>query len=358
MNLLVNLAVVFNKPTGISNYILNLLPYLKPLNPTLLSAKSEPDFICYPIPDNMTPEQGFKGHLRRLWWTQVQLSRIYQNLQASLLFSPLPEVPLSSNCKSVVMVHDLIPLRFPSPYSPSTLYFRDYIPQVLQQSSHIICNSQATARDIVDFLGIAAGKITPIPLAYDHNHFRPLDLPLPTIPYFLYLGRHNPHKNLSHVLAAFAQLSSRQNYQLWLAGSQDGRYTPKVKLQVKELGLTNQVKFLDYVAYEQLPMLLNQAVALVFPSLWEGFGLPVLEAMGCGTPVITSNLSSLPEITGEAAILVNPYKIQEIADAMQIIVDDSQLRLHLKSLSLQQAKQFSWAKTGQATLEILQHFAS
>lgn len=350
---LINLSVIFNKPTGISNYILNLLPYLKSLNPILLTANPIEKFKNYPIPGNLSPEQGIKGHLNRLWWTQFKLAKIYQQLGASLLFSPLPEAPLYGNHRFVVMVHDLIPLRFPSPYSSLTPYFRYYIPQVLQQADRIICNSEATAKDIKDFLGISAKKITPIPLAYDATHFRPLNLPKPSHPYFIYLGRSNPYKNLPRLINAFAKLSSRNEYQLWIAGPIDRRYTPKLQIQVKELELINQVKFLDYVPYEQLPVILNQALALVFPSLWEGFGLPVLEAMGCGVPVITSNLSSLPEVTAQAAILVNPYQTEEITAAMATIAEDSQLRSHLSSLSLQQASQFSWAKTGQATLEIL-----
>ncbi|WP_013323523.1 glycosyltransferase family 4 protein [Gloeothece verrucosa] len=353
--ILINLSVVFDKPTGISNYILNLLPYLKPLNPTLLTAKPIDDFKNYSIPGNLTPEQGIKGHLNRLWWTQFKLDKICKKLQPSLLFSPLPEAPLYRNHRFVVMVHDLIPLRFSNPYSPLTPYFRYYIPQVLQQAGHIVCNSQATAQDIIDFFGISAQKITPIPLAYDATHFRPLNLPKPSQPYFIYLGRPNPYKNLPRLLQAFAQLKNRNDYQLWIAGPSDRRYTPKLQTAVEELGLTHQVKFLDYVSYGQLPVILNRALALVFPSLWEGFGLPVLEAMACGVPVITSNLSSLPEVAGDAAILINPDQTHEITAAMTAIANDSQLQSHLSKLSLQRASQFSWAKTGQATLNILRH---
>ena len=104
------------------------------------------------------------------------------------------------------------------------------------------------------------------------------------------------------------------------------------------------MKFLDYIAYEQLPVIISGARALVFPSLWEGFGLPVLEAMGCGTPVITSNLSSIPEVAGVAALLVDPYKTTEITAAMIAIAKEDELRSHLSNLSLQRAQQFSWAK--------------
>ncbi|MGK7916876.1 MAG: glycosyltransferase family 4 protein [Prochloraceae cyanobacterium] len=357
---LVNLSFLFSKPTGIATYAANLFPYLHELNPTLLTAKKVNNFNCYQISPDLTPEQGKKGHLRRLLWTQLKLPRIYQKLGSRLLFSPIPEAPLYSNCHYVVMVHDLIPLRFPQPYSPLTAYFRYYIPQVLSQAKHIICNSRATARDITDFFAIPAAKITPILLAYNSEHFRLLNIPseeTETVPpYFLYIGRHDPHKNLQRILDAWAKIAKDNEYQLWLVGSGDRRYTPKLKARAEELGLKERVKFLDYVSYERLPKILNQAVALVFPSLWEGFGIPVLEAMACGTPVITSNLSSLPEVSGDAALLVNPYNTEEIAAAMQAIAGNSQLRARLSQLSLERASQFSWAKTGQATVEVLQKY--
>jgi glycosyltransferase involved in cell wall biosynthesis len=253
------------------------------------------------------------------------------------------------------MVHDLIPLRFPKRFSPLTPYFRYYLPQVLKQAEHIVCNSVATAKDITDFYSISAAKITPILLAYDANHFRKLDLPNNKTSYFLYLGRHDPYKNIGRLIKAFAKIPNR-DYQLWIAGPSDKRYTLKLQAQIKELDLCDRVKFLDYVPYEQLPILLNQALALVFPSLWEGFGLPVLEAMACGTPVITSNLSSLPEVTGDAAILIDPYNVDEMAAAMQAVAEETELRSRLRVLSLQRASQFSWAKTGQATVEILQRY--
>jgi glycosyltransferase involved in cell wall biosynthesis len=354
--LLINLSLLLSKPTGITVYANNVFPYLKSLQPTLLASQQYQDFHTYLVPNNLTPEQGTKGHLNRLLWTQFKLPKIYKQLQASLLFSPVPEIPLYSKCRSVVMVHDLIPLRFPNKKSPLIPYFKYYIPQVLKQAEHIICNSQATAKDIVDFFNIPADKITPILLAYDQQHFRPLDIKKDavTVPYFLYLGRHDPHKNVNRIVEAFANLKDNQNYQLWLAGPTDKRYTPKLIQQAAELGIEKQLKILDYVDYEQLPILLNQALALVFPSLWEGFGFPVLEAMGCGTPVITSNISSLPEVAGEAALLIDPYNVKEMTASMEKIAIDNSLRSQLKILGLQQAKKFSWQTTGQQTLAILQ----
>jgi glycosyltransferase involved in cell wall biosynthesis len=358
--LLINLSVVFSRPTGISNYAISIFPYLKSLNPTLLTAQNYPDFHCYPIADNLTPAQGSKGHFRRLIWTQFELPKIYHQLASRLVFSPIPEAPLYTHSHYIVQVHDLIPLRFPKLRSPLFHFSRYYIPQVLQQAQHIVCNSQSTARDITDFYRIAANKITPILLAYDANNFRQIESS-PTSQYFLYLGRQDPYKNLQRLLEAFAALVERQNgdckeYELWFAGPTDKRFTPTLQKQIEELGITKQVKFLDYIAYNELPKIINNALALVFPSLWEGFGFPVLEAMACGTPVITSNLSSLPEITHDAAILINPYNTAEITAAMEQIANDSGTREQLSQRGLERAKQFSWEKTGLRTLEVIKNF--
>ncbi|MGF1482509.1 MAG: glycosyltransferase family 4 protein [Cyanophyceae cyanobacterium] len=353
--LLINLSVLLAQPTGISHYATSLLPHLQPLQPTLLAAKQIAGYCCHRIPGNLSPEYGAKGHARRLWWTQFRLASIFRQLEASLLFSPVPEAPLYRRCCAVVMVHDLIPLRFPQ-RSSLTYYCRTYVPQVLAQAEHIICNSTATARDIADFYGISAGKITPIQLAYDaERFFSGSSRQISSTPYFLYVGRHNPHKNLHRLIQAFASVRCG-DYQLWLAGAPDRRYTPHLQTQVEELGLSDRVRFLDYVPEDQLPTLIRNATALVFPSLWEGFGLPVLEAMACGTPVMTSNVSSLPEVAGDAALLVDPYSTSEIAGAIATLAEEAPVRSHLSRLGLKQAKQFSWQKTGQATAEILQNY--
>ncbi|NJN72716.1 MAG: glycosyltransferase family 4 protein [Limnothrix sp. RL_2_0] len=360
-SLLVNLSVLFGKPTGIGIYLENLFPYLQSLNPTLLAAQNHQNFQCHLIPDNLTPDNGTRGHLRRLIWTQFQLPKIYQNLKSQLLFSPLPEAPLYTKCRFVTTSFDLIPLRFPNRLSALEIYHKYYTPEVFKQAKHIICISESTAKDLTKFHGISSNKITSILLAYDALHFRPLTKENSkyrdqACPYFLYIGRHDPYKNIGRILSAFSNLTLNIECQLWLVGPTDDRHTPLLRQQIAELGLTERVKFLDYIPYEDLPEIISGAIALVFPSLWEGFGLPILEAMGCGTPVITSNLASMPEVAGDAAILVDPYNTDEIADAMQAIADDSQLRAKLSELGLARAKLFSWEKTGKATVEVLERF--
>lgn len=356
--MLVNLAYLLRQPTGTTNYALNLLPYLAPLQPQYLATPASGLAHYVPVPADMTAEYGLRGHLRRLLWTQFRLPQHYRELIARsparpLLFSPITEAPLFTNCRFIVMVHDLIPLRFPVSRAQTWLH-RHYIPRVLAAAEHILCNSAATAADITDFYGVSADKITPILLAHDAKHFCPL--PLTRQPYFLLLGRQAPYKNWAIALQAFAQLPNRREYELWIAGPDDPRYTPALKAQADALGITSQVKFLHYVSYEQLPILLNQALALIFPSLWEGFGLPVLEAMACGTPVIASNRASLPEVTGEAALLVEPTDAGAIAHHLQRLTREPDLARHLSTAGQQRAAQFSWQRTGQATVDVLKAY--
>lgn len=348
---LINLAFLMEKPTGISTYALNLIPQLRSLDPILLTPHPKAGFRHHPIPPGLTPEQGLVGHLKRLLWTQFTLPRLYRDLGGDLLFSPIPEAPLGWTGPYVVTVYDAIPLRFPKPASPMTLYHRLYVPQVLKQAQHLLCISQATADDAMDFYGVPAQKITVTPLAYDRHRYRHLNLPRSN--YFLYLGRHDPYKNLERAIAAFAQLPPSLDCEFWLGGSFDRRYTPNLQQQVRELHLGDRVKFLDYINASDLPILLNQALALVFPSLWEGFGLPILEAMACGCPVIASHVASIPEVAGDAALLVDPYDLQQLADAMVVLAKEEDVRSHLQQLGRDRARHFSWETTGQLSREVL-----
>ncbi len=348
--MLINLSMLMERPTGISTYALNVVPHLAEIEPTLLIAQPQhfPNFCTQSIPDNLTPEQGSMGHARRLWWTQMELPHYCKSHQSSLLFSPVPEMPLWRGCRTVVMVHDFIPLRFPRWRSPLTNYFRFIVPQVLDQAVHVICNSQSTADDVIRFGNVPATKVTPIPLAYDAEHFKPLDLLRQN--YFLYLGRHDPYKGIGQAIAAFAQLPRSSDSELWIAGSADPRFTPQLQAQAQALGIMDRVKFLGYVAYRDLPKLINQAFAFLFPSQWEGFGLPVLEAMACGTPVITSSAGAIPEVCGHAALCLPPNDTTALTAAMTELLANGKLQRQLSLEGLAQAQKFSWTTTARQTL--------
>ncbi len=371
--MLINLAYLIERPTGTTAYALNLLPYLQKLSPTYLATPAsrldsrKPEYIA--VPDNMT--QGTLGHARRLAWTQLQLPKFCKSDR--LLFSPIPEAPLSvrnRRYQSVVTFHDLIPLRFPEMFGAIKYYYRHYVPQVLAQADQILCNSEATARDVSSFYNLPAHKITTILHAYNEHHFRPVSSPIAQLkaqlsnssgnfditarPYFLMVGRHAPYKNIRTAIAA---IKASPDHVLIIAGPEDPRYTPGLKALADDMGVSAQVQFVSYVPYAQLPALISGAIALIFSSLWEGFGVPVLEAMACGTPVITSKLASLPEVAGEAAYFVaNPENVEELGRAMEAIAADTQMQRQLSEAGLQRAKQFSWEKTGEATAEVLRHY--
>lgn len=356
--LLVNLSFLSAQPTGISTYALNIVPALKPLNPLLFSpnkinayeAKSH-QFTSF----KMSTDCGKSGHFRRLFWLQFSPLRGIQKANQGIVFTPLPEAPIFTNCRYIATAHDTIPLRFPdrSPSSFLNLYFKYYVPQVLRQAEHVICNSETTAADIVDAYGISANCITPVYLGYDKSVFRPLA----TSPrnYFFYVGRHSPHKNLMRLIQAFSQVNE-SDIELWIGGLGNRRYTPQLRICAQDLGVGDRVRFLDYVPPEDLPLMLSQALAFVFPSLWEGFGLPILEAMACGTPVISSNCAAMPEVAGDAALLIDPYDTEALAQAMTQILKDSSLRNDLQRRGWAQVKRFSWNQAGAETADILSQY--
>jgi glycosyltransferase involved in cell wall biosynthesis len=358
-DLIANLSFAGSRPTGIATYALSIVPQLFPDRQAVLaSVPTGGESVRFPVAANLSHDHGLRGHFRRLLWTQFCLPQICSKLRSQLLFSPVPEAPVGSKCRFVVALHDTIPLRYPAPKSLMTHYFRYHVPRILCQAEHIVCNSEATASDVMAFFRIPAKKITPILLAYDATHFR---RPKSESAgwgkrYFLYLGRHNPHKNLNRLISAVASLGKFADYRLLIAGAPDPRYTPLLQTQVEELGLGETVLFLDYIPYQQLPSLLSEAIALVFPSLWEGFGLPVLEAMACGTAVITSSVSSLPEVAGDAAILVDPSDVGAIASAMRSLLNDYNLRAQLGAAGLARAREFSWQRAGEETRAVLERF--
>ncbi len=351
-SLAVNLSFLIEKPTGLMTYAQNVVPYLQALDPTLFIHHPLEGYHCHPIPGSLTADYGTRGHAARLVWTQFQLPRLYNTVNAQLLFSPLPEAPLFTRCRYVVTLHDLIPLRFPNPRRPLYAYHRWIIPAVLKQAARVICISEATYRDALQFAAIDPNKVSLVPLACNTDHFRYLSLP--TQPYFLYVGRYDKHKNLSRLLAAFQPLAQHQGLELWIAGSPNPKVQSALQGQAVQLGIAPQVKMLDYVPYDQLPILFNQALALVLPSLWEGFGLPILEAMACGTPVITSNIASMPEVAGDAAVLVDPYSVGSIQAALQEVAESAGLRSQLRERGLARILNFSWARTGAMTSAVLQ----
>jgi glycosyltransferase involved in cell wall biosynthesis len=262
-------------------------------------------------------------------------------------------------------VYDLIPVLFPHHVSiQASLFFRLATALALRASRHVITISEAARTDYQRIYRVAPGRVAAIPLAAD-----PLFCPRPLaevaavrrkhgLPegYVLYLGSNKPHKNLVRLVDAWAQLQP-QSAPLVIAGAWDSRY-PRVRQRVRELGLDDIVLWLGPVAEPDLPALYVGATLFVFPSLYEGFGLPVLEAMACGTPVAASDSSSIPEVGGDAAFYFDPIDIDEMAETIRSLLHDDELQGRFRALGLAQAARYSWERTAQSTLEIYRRGAS
>ena len=307
-------------------------------------------------------------------WTHLALSREMLAHPPDLLFVPSHVLPLIHPRRSVVTVHDLGYHYHPEAHTTwQNLYLRWSTRHNARNASRILADSEATRRDLEHYYHTPPAKIAVVYPGRDEN-LAPVSDPelLAGVraryglegPYLLYVGTLQPRKNLVRLVQAFARLPSLLAVQeepqpvprLVLAGKK-GWLHDEIVGQVQALGLEGQVRLTGYVPEADLPALLSGALAFVFPSLYEGFGLPVLEAMACGTPVICSNTSSLPEVAGDAALLVDPYQPEALAQAMLRLVMDGELRGELVARGLQQARRFSWRRCARETLAVLEDAA-
>lgn len=282
-------------------------------------------------------------------WTHVRLAAELIRRRPDLLFVPAHVIPLACPVPAVATIHDVGYLWHRSAYTRlAWILLHLGTLQNARAARRIIADSRATARDLVKHFGVAPGKIR---VAYLGGPPVREVCPDPEVVaryrlpprYFLFVGTLQPRKNLRRLLDAFAELAkhSRASAQLVLAG-RPGVGAADLRRHAAALGLVDRVTWLSYVPEEHLPTLYRGAVALVFPSLYEGFGRPVLEAMAWGTPVIAANTSSLPEVVGTAGLLANPYDVNDLARAMARLLDDTSLRERLIAAGYQRAAGFSW----------------
>ncbi len=272
-------------------------------------------------------------------------------------------LPRLSSVRTVFTLHDLIFLFHPETHKPLNRWFLTLMmPRFLRAADAVIAVSECTRRDAVRAYGIPEEKITVI---YEgvSPRFRPASpeaiqavrakYRLPER-FILYVGTIEPRKNLTALLEAYAALQSRNTQhaaRLVIVGKKGWLYEGFFR-RLRELGLEERVYFTGYVPDEDLPALYSAADLFVFPSLYEGFGLPVLEAMACGVPVVCSNTSSLPEVAGDAALLADPTDIRALAAAMERALTDEALRASLRARGLERARQFTWEEAAKRTVEV------
>ena len=361
----VNAAIVGQRPTGLGITTLQMINALDALGECLTVFTSYPEAVeakharVVRVSSLVRPERGAAGHLARLVWIETALRWHVRRTRPAVLLNLMPEGLLASPVPQVTMVYDALPLHYPEEYPRQQYYFRHYVPGVLAASTRVIISSESTRRDIHRFYPrIPAARVRVVPLGYDTRRFTPGPASRPTAPpYALYVGNIIPHKNLGRLVDAFAALCRPVDARLVVRGWGRRRHVEALRARIDALGIADRVDWQPYADAASLPDLYRGARVLLLPSLYEGFGLTTLEAMACGTPVLTSNISSLPEVVGDAALVVDPLDTAAIKEALERIFVDDALAEDLRDRGLARANLFSWARTARALQAALREAA-
>ena len=294
----------------------------------------------------------------RIPWEQLLAPLLLRQNGADLFHGVLNVLPLACPVPGVVTVHDLAFIRFPQTFRAYNRTYLDFATRMsVRRAVQILAVSEHTKRELVGLLGVPAERVVVTPNAV-RAHFRP---PEPAtlaafraskgLPerFVLYVGTLEPRKNLTTLLSAYAEIARRHDVPLLVGGGKGWLYDA-VFQRLEELGLRERVHFVGYIEEEELPLWYAAATVFVFPSIYEGFGMPPLEAMACGTPVITSNSSSLPEVVGDAGLMVAPTDASAFATALDQVLSDAALHDDLRTRGLVRAQAFAWRTTAERTL--------
>jgi glycosyltransferase involved in cell wall biosynthesis len=350
------------RSAGVHQYILHLLRYLSSVD------REEMHFTALLGAEALEPASDLR-FLRSRWhtgrpsvrvlWEQLVQPQVLRQIDADLVHAPVFVGPLAAPCPVVTTIHDLSFIRFPHLFRRvNRIYLTVMTRLSARRARRLIAVSEHAASEAVHLLGVSREKIDVV-----YHGVDPVFRPLPAnqvaafrerqgLPhkFVLFVGTLEPRKNLKHLIEAFSRVYDGR-IQLVLVGGKGWLYND-LFARVQELNLGAGVLFLGYARSEDLPLWYNAATALAYPSLYEGFGMPVTEAQACGTPVLTSNKSSLPEAAGEAALLVDPQNVEEIAAGLNRLLSDDALRKDLKERGLAHARRFNWPRTAQQTIQV------
>jgi glycosyltransferase involved in cell wall biosynthesis len=291
-------------------------------------------------------------------WMQLLLPGLLRKARPDLVHFTNYMAPLRSPVPYVVSVHDMTLTLFPEHHTlKKRLLTASLIPTVARRSRLVLVPSESTRRDVLRVLGLPPARVKVVPYAPSPAFRRVAEGPEALtrrygvrVPYFLYVGTLEPRKNLAAALRAFARVADALPGHRFVLAGQRGWACDDVFAEAARPALAGRVLFLDYVRETDLPLLYTHATAAVYPSLYEGFGFPVVEAMACGTPVLTSRSSSLAEIGAGAALLVDPRDEGALADGLRTLGEDGALRADLSARGLARAGEFSWERTARETL--------
>jgi glycosyltransferase involved in cell wall biosynthesis len=366
MRIAIDAHTVGTQLAGNVTYITNMIEQF-----AALDQKNEYDlYVTQPDAFEMYDGRWPNFTARRILAYKSRLMRFLFSFNAQLRMHPADiffvqfNAPPFTPCKVVTSIHDLSFEHLPETFKwRSHTQMKITIRRTARNAAHIVTCSEYSRQDIIDTYKIAPEKVTTIPLAAA-DRFRPVtdetelmrikqkyDLPGDFI---LGVGSVQPRKNLVRLIEAYSILSDKRDLPpLILVGKKAWLFEDSLKAAV-EHGVEDKVRFTDFVPDDDLPGLYTLSTCFVYPSFFEGFGIPPLEAMQCGSPVITGNRTSLPEVVGDAGILVDPFDVTSIADAIDRVLSDSQLRGELRQKGFERAKLFSWKRSARETLDIFE----
>ena len=350
---------------GIGNYVVNLVKELSKIDNkneyTIFANKDNAEYFTTNNPNfkTITLPNYTRTRFIRILWEQCRLPKLLKQMNIDILHSPGFIAPLKMTAKSIVTIHDMTFFSHPQYHTRfKQYYFKKMIPLTVKKANIIIADSENTKKDIHKYLNTEKSKIITIHLGasedfkkIDRNKAKKFISKKYSIKnkFILFVGMIEPRKNLQRLVDAFIQIKNPE-LKIVIVGKKGWQMEEFFKM-IKDSKLEDTIIFPGYVPDEDLVKFYNAAEIFVYPSIYEGFGIPVLEALACGCPVITSNTSSMPEITGPAAKLIDPNDTDDIKKTIQKLLRNEQLRQTLGEEGIIQAKKFSWQKTAQKTLE-------
>lgn len=314
----------------------------------------------------VTVSERFRSAVRNILWHQLYLPGLARKHRLDVLHVPsYRRLVWNAPCATVATIHDLAPFRVAGKYDYARMFYgKVVVKRIARRQSEVIAISQNTASDIEEFLGLEGSRVTVIHNGLEHERFQPGDPEKAALlaaqkwnlksPFFLYVARlEHPGKNHVRLISAFNQFknTSKSDWQLVLGGS-DWNGAETIHQAITASPFASDIRSLGFVSNEDLPNLYRAASAFVYPSLYEGFGLPPVEAMACGCPVIASDRGSLREVIGNAAVIVDPEDVSDIKSKLAKVAADPEFRAQLRVGGLERAQSFNWNKTARATLEV------
>ena len=360
-----NGLLIHDYPTGLSRYsyelIRRILTQMKG-NSIAYSAsidlnKEFPESTTSSVPHFNYPAN-FRSNSVRLTWEQLGLRYACRKDKLDLLYSPIAEGILFPRPPQIITIHDLLPFHYPSLLPRWVPYYEYFLPSIIKGSAAVVCISEFTLQEVLErYPKIHEEKFKVIPGGVDLERFRPcppgvISERYELKDYLLCVGEVRPYKNVENVFRAMELWPDGPK--LAVSGKIFGVHKARLENLARSLNIENRIAWLDYVPDDLLPNLYSEATAFIFPSLYEGFGLPIIEAMACGCPAISSNKASLPEIGGKAAHFFDPMEISDIAESIRKVCEDSKYRQTLAQLGSKHAKKFNWESSFKKHMDLFE----